>query len=106
MPARRRAIAPLGGWTGANAVIPQRIHPPTQRKKARGLLRGLCALIQMVASPRLYAAAAAFFCGAWMCGLTAATMASNAATSLIASSLRILRFSVTPLAARAGMKRL
>ena len=48
----------------------------------------------------------AFFAGAVMCGLTAATIASNAAGSVIASSLSILRFKPMPLSASAGMKRL
>ena len=41
-----------------------------------------------------------------MNGLALATTASNAAGSLMASSLSIFRFSSTPDSARAGMKRL
>ena len=51
-------------------------------------------------------AAAVFFCGPVMCGFTTATIASNAAGSVMASSLSILRFKPMPLSAMAGMKRL
>ena len=67
----------------------------SEMKRAPDAVRPGLALIVQLSTARNQAAAVFFF-GAWMCGLTRSTIASNAAGSLIASSLSILRFSSMP----------